>query len=177
MVYYAVDIIAATITEYSQQESNIWFYNVSLLFEILLYFYVFNCLIISNTYKKLIVNFALVFFITDIINMTSGQGINVLSTYTLIPAHIFVVLLAYLHMKLTIENIDLKPLLLFSFWFSIATFISVATSIPVLSIINSLNDENLELASKIFILNDIAYCSWYCLIIVGLLWTRKHTKI
>ncbi|MBK9457332.1 MAG: hypothetical protein IPO24_17980 [Bacteroidetes bacterium] len=80
-------------------------------------------------------------------------------------------------MKLTIDDINIVPIKQFSFWFSIASFIIISTSIPVLSIINSLNENNLELADKIFILNDIAYCCWYALIIAGLIWTKKLTKI
>ena len=176
-VYYFFDIIASCITRYAQSDENIWFYNWVLLLELLLYFFVFKSLFQSRKIKRIINIVIVVFTITHVTNIFFGQGSHIFCTFTLIPAHVAAVIFAYLHMKLTIDDINIVPIKQFSFWFSIASFISISTSIPVLSIINSLNENNQELADKIFILNDIAYCCWYALIIAGLIWTKKLTKI
>lgn len=173
--YYLFDLMAASITYFNHfAPENAWFYNIAQLLELSFFFYIYTFMVRNQKIIRTIKIIIPIFVVLFILNLCCGQGFSVINTFTILPAQAIIALLAFLHLRQCVEATDENPFYDFSFWFSIATLVSNAAGVPVLATINWFNYRNTEVADRLYIINDIIYCTWFALISIGLLWTKRQ---
>lgn len=170
---YLMEIPAAGIVYFNPHSpSNIWYYNLVLTGVYAAYISRYSVLFIEKKLAQTARVLALLFIVAHIMNMQFGQQMKKLCTNTLVPANIVLAILAFLHLREQVQRLTEHPLYQFSTWFSISTFVYFTGTVPIIAVLNYWSAENIELADKLYIINDVLNVFYFLLIIAGLIWTK-----
>jgi len=172
LVYYLIDLKAASITYFNEGAFNLKFYNWALLFEIPITIFVFyswaNPLI-----RRIIIVSIFAFVVLHIINLSFWQTGYVVASFTIVPGQLLQAVFAYLFLLDIIDKSQVRLDNDFRIWFATSLFITVSASLPITAMVSYLNYVNTDLADKLYVLNDVMYSAWFLLLTIGLLWIKK----
>lgn len=173
--FYLIDVTAFLIaTKLPIDISNRWFYNIMQIPQLGVVLFYFSRKLISQRRRKTYTILYYIFFITHISMATFIYGWLQLDVYILVPMTAIVGVVALDYIREMLDDVTHKPLYNPAFWFAIATTISYLGSVPVTSLYFRLEESNMDLALRIWHINDVVYASWFLIITVGLLWTHKQ---
>lgn len=150
-----------TYSSHDYRPSNIWFYNVALIPQYLLYIVFYYQVIRSATVKKWIIAAALFYFVFAVLNILFFQPIHDAHGNTILLAYAIVILLAVAYFEQVRKDKEVikltsHPLV----WISLGALIFHAGDIPYMLGLNYLNlDRSLAIALSFIhlILNSVIY--------------------
>jgi len=180
-LYCLLTYAANVLSEYIQfinpdNPNNQWVFNYIML---VLHSLSFMLYFISYKNRRLKINIAIVYvcyLAFYLINWRFIQGYYIFNTFSITIGNAIVGALAFIYLQQFIRNAATKPSSDFIFWFSSSILISSLVSIPIQSTLSWLAFSEEETVDKLYTINDIADCTAYSLMIIGLLWTRKYRK-
>lgn len=180
-IYCLIAYASNVASEYIQfnnpdKPNNQWLFNY-----VMLILHSISYLLYYKTYKiswlrkicAIVYFFYLAFYL---INWKFIQGYYVFNSFSITIGNAIVAALAFIYLYQFIKSRDSKPSSDFLFWFSSAILIGSIVTIPVQSTLSWLAFSDTATANKLWLINDVADCSTYSLIIIGLLWTQKFRK-
>lgn len=174
VLYFSFDCAAFLLGHF--YKSNQWFYNIAILIEISLLFYIYYRLF-NYTYIKRAIKYAypgfLFFFL---INYFFIQGQYVFNNYTFVPSYAFLALLAYLHLQQCVDQLTENPFSNFYFWVSMANLLDFTVSAPLLGILSWFAFENEKIARSLYTINEMVYVAWFSILSIGIIWTSRLRK-
>ena len=169
-LFYLNDLVAGIFEELNVNGgNNHWYYNLANFFAYLYYLYLFYHLVERIKTKQLIKILCLIYGCIHLWYIFIYGSIFYLDVYGFIFGMTIVAIIAYLYLLELAEREDGLNPADFSFWFACAALVFNALVFLDMSISN-------ELASQLWIINDIIYTFWYITLIIGLLWTRKRIQ-
>lgn len=173
-ICFSFDLIAFIIGVY--YKNNQWFYNIAVLLETSLLFYIYFELFNSSFVKRTIKYAYPGFLFFFLINYFFIQGMYVFNNYTFVPSYAFLALLAFKHLQQCVDQLTENPFSNFFFWFSMANLLDFTVSAPLLGILSWFAYENETIARSLYLINDIVYVMWFTILSIGIVWTSRHRK-
>jgi hypothetical protein len=181
---WVLDILADAVTFsyhynllWHNNPGNLWFYNFSMPIISSMYAFLYYTVTANSKMRKLIFYGFLLFIVLHILNLRYVQVNGSLGSYSILFGQLFIGAIAFLYLKNFVEGTDQSPFKNFIFWFSMATLISNFVTAPVTSLLAWFARQGSEYdgAAAYFDFGlSISYYLNYCIVIIGLLWTRRN---
>jgi len=174
VVYFFFDALSNWISYH--HHTNQWLYNLACPVEVLIPLWVYYQIITSRLVKRMVPVFALLYCVGYVLNRMYVQGSDHLNTFTLLPAMAVLAILAFLHLEQCMADLDHSPFDNFFFWFSLANLIDNTGGFSYISTLPWFAYQHPHVVSRLKMVNDFFYCSWFVTVSIGLIWKKKALK-
>ncbi len=174
VMFFIIDIIGSIMAFMNYE--NLIFYNLMLFPQLLMMRIVLvNHISYSKFRHYLNISCYAIMFL-HAINLSFIQDPSDLATFTFIPGYAWIAAASFFSLKFQLENIDIVPFHYLITWFSLATLIDFACSIPILSVLGWSNFLSQPYLIHLYDFNAWLYMLWYTIILTGLLCTKTMFK-
>ncbi|MBP9083695.1 MAG: hypothetical protein KBH11_11515 [Bacteroidia bacterium] len=174
VLFFIIDIISSIMA--CMNYENLIFYNLMLFPQLLMMRLVLVNHLSSSEFRRYLNITCYAIILLHAINLALFQDPSGLATYTFIPGYAWIAVASFFSLKSQLENIDIVPFHYLITWFSLATLIDFACSIPILSVLGWSNFLSQPYLNHLYDFNAWLYMLWYTIILTGILCTKTMLK-
>ena len=174
VLFFTIDIVGSLMA--FMNFPNLIFYNLMLFPQVLMMRIVLVNHISDPKFRRYLNITCYSIVLLHTINLLFIQDPSGLATFTFIPGYAWIAAASFFSLKSQLENIDIVPFHYLITWFSLATLIDFACSIPILSVLGWSNFLSQPYVNHLYDFNAWLYMLWYAIILTGILCTKTMFK-